>query len=107
MRTSSLLWTSLLLATSSAGCATQSGQSSAPYSSTRGTILVQMASVTAVRELRAPDQRTGANQGAMELSLRFDDGTAHSFNIEPGQIFRPGDRVKVTSHRGNIRITHE
>ncbi len=107
MRTTLPLWTSLLLATSSAGCTTQSGQPPAPYSSTRGTTLVQMASVTAVRERPVPDQRTGATQGAIELSLRFDDGTTHSFNIEPGQIFQPGERVKVTSHRGNIRITHE
>ena len=107
MRTTPLFCTSLLLAISLAGCMTQSGQSAAPYFSTRGTILVQMASVTAVRKLPVPDQRTGANQGTIELKLRFDDGTARSVNIEPGQIFQPGDRVKVTSHRGHIRITHE
>lgn len=107
MWVASLLGTSLLLTTTLAGCAAQSPQSSAPSWSTRGTTLVQMASVIAVRELLALDERTGANQTVTELTLRFDDGKIRSINIEPGQIFRPGERVKVTSRRGNIRITHE
>lgn len=103
-----LPWTSLLLTTALAGCATPSPQPSAPSSSTRGTTVVQMASVTAVRELLVRDERTpGANPALTELTIRFDDGKIRSFNIEPGQIFRPGERVKITTRNGNTRITHE
>lgn len=101
-------WTSLLLTTALAGCAAQSPQLSAPSSSTRGTTVVQMASVTAVRELLVRDDRTpGANPTVTELTVRFEDGRIRSFNIEPGEAFQPGDRVKVTSRNGNTRITHE
>jgi uncharacterized lipoprotein YbaY len=99
-------WTFWLLTTALAGCATQSPQPSAPTSSTRGTTLVQMASVTAVSEPLVRDERT-ANPTVTELSVRFDDGKIRSFNIGPGEIFQPGDRVRVTSRNGNTRITHE
>jgi len=103
-----LPWTSLLLTTALAACATPSPQPAALSSSTRGTTVVQMASVTAVRELLVRDDRTpGANPTVTELTVRFDDGKIRSFNIEAGQIFHPGERVKVTSRNGNARITHE
>lgn len=103
-----LSWTSLLLTTALAGCATPSPQPAALSSSTRGTTVVQMASVTAVRELLVRDGQTPvANPAAIELTVRFDDGKIRSYDIEAGQIFQPGDRVKVTSRNGNTRITHE
>lgn len=100
--------TSLLLTMALAGCATHSLQSSALSSTTRGTTLVQMASVTAVRELFGRDDRTrGANPTVTEVTVRFEDGRIRSFNIEPGESFQPGDRVKITSRNGYTSITHE
>lgn len=93
--------------TTLAGCASRFSQFSSLSLSTQGTTLVQMASVTAVRELPVLNERTGANQMATELTLRFDDGKIRNFNIEPGEVFKSGERVKVTSRRGNIRIAHE
>lgn len=107
----SLAWTSLLVATVLTGCATPAQRLSALSSSTQGTTVVQMASVTAARALLVrDDQIPGTNPTdttVIELTVRFDDGTVRSFNLDAGQIFQPGDRVKITSRHGHTRVTHE
>jgi outer membrane lipoprotein SlyB len=47
-----------------------------------------------------------ATKTVTELGLRFDNGDTRTYNIEPGEAFRVGDRVKVTTHNGTTRITH-
>lgn len=101
----------MLLTAALAGCAAQSPQPSAPSSSTRGTTVVRMAFVTAVRELPASGEQTSgagpATTTIAELTVRFEDGNIRSFNIEAGELFQPGERVIVTSRNGNTYITHD
>lgn len=69
------------------GCAVSSPLPTA--SSTQGITVVQMAQVTAI--------------GTM-LTLVSENGETHSYAAEPGEVFRVGDRVKIISNNGNIRI---
>ena len=73
--------------------------------------MVRLAFVTAVRELPASEEQT-PDAGPMmpaitELTVRFEDGNIRSFNIEPGELFQPGERVIVTSRNSNTYITHD
>ncbi len=40
------------------------------------------------------------------LTVRFENGDARTYDIEPGEIFRVGDPVKVISNGGEIRVVH-
>jgi outer membrane lipoprotein SlyB len=40
------------------------------------------------------------------LTVRSDTGDVHSYQIEPGEAFRIGDRVKIINNNHNTRITH-
>ena len=91
-------------------CASPSLPSSPPVSSTQGITLVEMAKVTDVRNL--PD--TPANNGqdstgskiGTQLTLLSDNGEVRNYNVQPGEIFRVGERVKIISNNGNLKITH-
>ena len=114
----------LLLTVLTIGCTMPLQSNSDPLtSSTQGSTLVRMATITAVGSaLVADDERAvaaevitgkpGAPQSGQnsrtvtELQLRFDDGTSVSYRIEPGVIFQPGERVKVITRSGKTRITH-
>lgn len=40
------------------------------------------------------------------LSVRFQNGEVRTYQVEPGEAFRIGDRVKLSSNNGQTRITH-
>ena len=80
-----LLWSATL-----AACAHD--PESATVSSTEGSTLVRAGEVTAVNET--------------QLTVRLQEGELRVYQIEPGAIFRVGDRVKLVSHKGETRITH-
>lgn len=112
----------LLLAALTLGCTMPLQSNSDPLtSSTQGSTLVRMATVTAVGSaLIADGERAGAaeviagkagapgqrSRTVTELLLRFDDGASVAYRIEPGVIFQPGERVKVITRSGKTRITH-
>lgn len=111
----------LLLAVLTIGCTMPLQSNSDPMtSSTQGSTLVRMATITAVGSaLVADDERAAAAEvvagkaGApqsgrtvTELQLCFDDGASVTYRIEPGVIFQPGERVKVITRSGKTRITH-
>lgn len=100
-----------------------------PYlmkSSTQGSTLVRMATITAVGNAIIAADRQQASRGEViasnpaapqgeqsmrtrtvtELLLHFDDGASATYRIEPGEVFQSGERVKVMTRNGNTRITH-
>ena len=116
--------TILLLAVLTIGCTMPLQSNPDPLtSSTQGSTLVRMATITAVGSALVADGEragaaevitgeTGAPQSGQsgrtvtELQLRFDDGASVRYRIEPGAIFQPGERVKVITRSGKTRITH-
>ncbi len=51
-------------------------------------------------------EQSGASKSTTELSVQFENGDVRSYSIEPGESFRIGDTVKVTTSRGITRVTH-
>ena len=43
---------------------------------------------------------------ASELTVQFDNGDVGTYQVDPGQSFRIGERVVVTSSAGRTTITH-
>lgn len=108
-------------------CASPSLPSPPPVSSTQGITLVEMAKVMDVRNL--PDtpanngqdstgskiaggisaRQTGSSESGKtgtRLTLLSDNGEVRNYNVEPGEIFRVGEPVKIISNNGNLKITH-
>jgi len=77
-----------LLSATMAACAHDPDR--ATVSSTEGSTLVRTGEVTAVNE--------------SQLTVRLEDGELRVFQ-SPG-LFHVGDHVKVSSHKGEVRITH-
>lgn len=117
----------LLLAALTIGCTTPVPPNSDPMlSSTQGSTLVRMATVTTVGSavIAATADAAGLagevitdaipaaqygqrSRSVTALTLRFDDGNGAlaSYRIEPGAVFQPGERVQVMTHNGRTRIT--
>lgn len=89
MRSLSLFALALLSATLAA-CAHEPDRSL--VSSTEGSTLVRTGEVTAVNET--------------QITVRLQRGELRTYQAEPGATFRVGDRVKLVSHKGEVRITH-
>ncbi|MDB5840519.1 MAG: hypothetical protein JWQ23_2471 [Herminiimonas sp.] len=81
-----------LLATVVAGCASGPPSALIPASTTRGTTLVRIGTVTAV--------------SAGRLTVGFDDGEQASHEVGPDENFREGEKVRVISANGRIQVTH-
>lgn len=118
----------LLLTVLTIGCTMPLQSNPDPLtSSTQGSTLVRMATITAVGSALVTDGESAeagdviaGNAGAppngqsapartvTELLLRFEDGDGASvaYRIEPGVVFQPGERVKVITRSGHTRITH-
>lgn len=116
----------LLLAALTIGCTMPARPIPDPMtSSTQGSTLVRMATVTAVGSAvigttadapglageviagTAAAAHSGQrSRSVTELTLRFDDGATASYRIEPGAVFQSGERVKVMTRNGRARITH-
>jgi outer membrane lipoprotein SlyB len=79
-----------LLATVVAGCASGSPPELTPASTTRGTTVVRIGTVTAM--------------SADRVTVEFDDGERASHALEPGETFREGERVRVISSEGRVRV---
>jgi outer membrane lipoprotein SlyB len=43
---------------------------------------------------------------ASELTVQFDNGDVGTYQVDPGQSFRVGERVVVTSSAGRTTVTH-
>ncbi|WP_025917164.1 hypothetical protein [Herminiimonas sp. CN] len=117
----------LLLAALTIGCSMPVLPNADPMtSSTQGSTLVRVATVTAVGsavivttadapglagEVVAGDP-AAAHSGqrsrtVTELTLRFDNGASAVYRIEPGALFQPGEQVKVMARNGRTtRIAH-
>lgn len=50
-------------------------------------------------------EQAGATRSEVELRLRFDDGEVRSYRVGPDTDFRVGETVKVTTGKGETRIT--
>lgn len=122
----------LLLPALTIGCAMPVQSNPTPMkSSTQGSTLVRMATIIAVGSsvvvdvagetavagdviASNPDAPPGGQSArtrtVTELLLRLDDGNGNgapvAYRIEPGAVFQPGERVKVMTRSGHIRITH-
>lgn len=89
-----LLGLSLTLAAMS-GCA---GDPALPTtSSTQGTTVVRNAVVTAVEMPASAD-------AIARLQLRYDNGSVASEEVMTTEVFKAGDKVRVTHSRGTARI---
>lgn len=52
------------------------------------------------------EQSGGDIRNFTEVSVRFDNGEEHTYTVEPGENFRIGDTVRVTTHNSMTRVTH-
>jgi hypothetical protein len=77
------------------GCA--GGPSGQPTSSTEGTTVVRTAVVTSVTPPASADTPT-------RLELRYDNGTRAVVEARTSEVFKAGDKVRVTHARGTERI---
>jgi outer membrane lipoprotein SlyB len=50
-------------------------------------------------------ERSGATTKTTELTVRFPNGDERTYNVDPGESFRIGDTVKITTGEGKVRIT--
>lgn len=46
------------------------------------------------------------NKDGLEITVRLDDGSLRAYVQEANESFRPGERVRVLSGRGEQRVTH-
>lgn len=89
-----ILGISLALAAMS-GCAGDPGR---PFtSSTQGTTVVRNAMVIAVEMPSSAD-------AIARLQLRYDNGSVATEEVMTTEVFKAGDKVKVTHSRGTARI---
>lgn len=51
-------------------------------------------------------EQSGASRSSTELTVRFDNGDVRTYSVEPGEHFRIGDTVTVTTSNGVTRVTH-
>lgn len=51
-------------------------------------------------------EQSGASTRRTELTVRFDDGTVGTYQVEPAENFRVGDPVTVTTGQGIVRVAH-
>lgn len=49
--------------------------------------------------------RAGATTKTTELTVRLSSGEERTYNVDPGESFRIGDTVKITTREGHTRIT--
>jgi outer membrane lipoprotein SlyB len=50
-------------------------------------------------------ERSGATSKVTELTVRFPDGDTSTYNVDPKESFRIGDKVTVTTSQGTTRVT--
>jgi outer membrane lipoprotein SlyB len=50
-------------------------------------------------------ERSGATSKVTELTVRFPDGDVSTYNVDPKETFRIGDKVTVTTSQGTTRVT--
>lgn len=50
--------------------------------------------------------QAGSNRTVTRLTVRFDNGNLFTYDIEPGERFQVGDRVRVISRGGQVTVTH-
>ncbi|MEN3295009.1 MAG: outer rane lipoprotein SlyB [Burkholderiales bacterium] len=50
-------------------------------------------------------ERSGATSKVTELTVRFPDGGVSTYNVDPKEAFRVGDKVTVTTSQGATRVT--
>lgn len=50
-------------------------------------------------------ESAGNTSKVTELSVRFTDGAVRTYNVDPGESFRVGDKVKVVTSQGTTRVT--
>jgi outer membrane lipoprotein SlyB len=50
--------------------------------------------------------QAGSNRAVTRLTVRFDNGDLFTYDVEPGERFQVGDRVRVTSHGAQVTVTH-
>ncbi|NMM27058.1 MAG: hypothetical protein HHJ12_07165 [Glaciimonas sp.] len=119
----------LLSATLTIGCSVPvRSNPNSMTSSTQGSTLVRMATIIAAHSTiiaaggepadpveviagnRAapPSGQSARTRTVTELLLRLDDGNgaAVTYQVEPGAVFQPGERVKVMTRSGHTRIMH-
>ena len=77
------------------GCA--GGTTPQTTSSTEGTTVVRTAVVTKVTPPTGSDTST-------RLQLRYDNGASAVVEATTSEVFKPGDKVRVTHSRGTQRI---
>jgi outer membrane lipoprotein SlyB len=51
-------------------------------------------------------EQSGVSKNITTLTVRFENGDTRTYDIEPGESFRIGDIVKITTSKGITRITH-
>jgi outer membrane lipoprotein SlyB len=51
-------------------------------------------------------ESAGNTSKVTELSVRFDNGGIRTYNVDPNENFRVGDKVKVVTSHGTTRVTH-
>ena len=66
-------------------------------SSTQGTTVVRTAVITGVTPPTGSD-------GPTRLALRYDNGAREMVEVKTGQVFKVGEKVRVTHARGTERI---
>lgn len=91
-----LLWLFMVLP----ACSTAPQSSAPPISSTRGTTLVRMATITEVRPLPSAEGATAGQQ----VSVQFDDGQIARYEVSILPPLRPGERIIVSEMRGRVSI---
>lgn len=88
-----LLCISLTL-TAMAGCA---GSAPPPASTTQGTTMVRSAVVTGLGARSTAD-------APLRISLRYDNGATEVVDVATSEVFKLGEKVKVSSGRGTVLI---
>ncbi|MET0962070.1 MAG: hypothetical protein ABWY05_04525 [Noviherbaspirillum sp.] len=78
-----------------AGCA--GGPSLPPSSTTQGTTVVRSAVVTELGARSAAD-------APLRLGLRYDNGATAVVEVATKEVFKVGDKVRVTQGRGTLLV---
>lgn len=50
--------------------------------------------------------KANSSKSLTALTVRFDNGDVHTYDIESSEVFRVGDQVKIITNGSNITITH-
>ncbi|RJF97766.1 glycine zipper 2TM domain-containing protein [Noviherbaspirillum saxi] len=51
-------------------------------------------------------EQSGSGRSTTEVTVRLDNGELRTFAVEPGESFRVGEMVKVTTNNGLVRLSH-